>query len=108
MFRNDAHKSEAIRVLLSRAGLERFWQERPTQEAVVAVNGGMCLSLGETVLIQVAFDIWNPVGQRSRVGDVLTRLDLELQQALWGLLEAMTFEKDNGATIDQWIKDWSI
>ena len=62
MFRSDAQKCQAIRLLLGSLGLEYLWTERgPTAKAVEWLNGSP-LSSGENVLLRTAFEFWNQQG----------------------------------------------
>lgn len=102
MFRDQAQRAEACLTLLTLLGLERFWDERPTNEAFEVLDA-KALSSGELVFLRAALDIWNPGSGHADLGDILNHLDATCSQALWSLVLAI----HNGPeTIDAWIEDW--
>ena len=75
MFRSDAQKCQAIRLLLRSLGLEYLWTERgPTAKAVEWLDGSP-LSSGENVLLRTAFEFWNQQGNVMLGRDLLNVLD---------------------------------
>ena len=80
MWKSEEEQCAAIRAFLSKAAhgrLEKFWTDKgPTDKAVFYVDKGSPLSSGETLLLNVAFDVWNGSGHAT-VGDLLTTLDNE-------------------------------
>jgi hypothetical protein len=102
MFRDDAHKAEAIRVLLRKLSLDRFWGDlRPTEEAFGDLAG---LSSGEVTLLRVALDIWAPQNRGAPLGDITQTLDLDIQIAIFWLMLAIN-SGDDGSSIDRWVRN---
>lgn len=105
MFRHDAQKCRAIKVLLGKVGKEHLWgYEGPTAESFTAQTDPTNLSSGEAVLLNVCLDLWNPLNQRATLGDILRRLDGQLVKAVMGLVAASV---DGPDAVDQWIKEHS-
>lgn len=65
MWQSDAQKCQVIRGLLARVHCEHLWTgEGPTQEALDLLRDkGGPMSHGQTVMLQVAFDLWNGGGK---------------------------------------------
>lgn len=101
MFRDQAQRAEACQTLLTQLGLERFWDERPTNEAFEVLDA-KALSSGELVYLQAALDIWNPGSGHAEIGEALRHLDISCSQALWTLLFAISAGPN---TIDAWIEE---
>jgi len=101
MFRDQAQRSKACLTLLTLLGLERFWNERPTNEALEVLDA-KALSSGELVYLQAALDIWNPGSGHAEIGEALRHLDTACAQALWTLLFAISAGPN---AIDAWIEE---
>jgi hypothetical protein len=88
-FRNDREACEAIRGFLAgacRGRLVDFWTaEGPTRTAVEYIEKGSPLSHGESLALQVAFDVWNGHGG-AKVADLLGVLDNDNFRAVFDLL----------------------
>jgi hypothetical protein len=101
MFRDDAHKCEAIRVWLgSLLESAEYWTERgPTQLAIDTLESSP-LSSGQRLAVRMAFDIWNGDG-KATIGECLHTLDTIRLRMLGSLLLAVADEE--GTELDRWI-----
>ena len=71
----DRQPLGVIHVLLHAVGLDHLWQEAPTAEAIALLaQGGGYLSSGQTVMLKIAFDLWNGEGNAD-LPSILTCLD---------------------------------
>lgn len=76
MWEGEAQQCSTIRALLARVQLEHLWTaEGPTEAAsrLLKDNGGP-MSHGETVMLRVAFDLWNGHG-KATLDDLVGVLD---------------------------------
>lgn len=101
MFRSDAQKCQAIRLLLRSLGLEYLWTERgPTAKAVEWLDGSP-LSSGENVLLRTAFEFWNQQGNVMLGRDLLNVLDSRRFEKVLTLALAV---HSGAEAVDQWIE----
>lgn len=108
MFRNDTQRGAVCKTLLGRINQGHLWDSRPTEEAILALEGRRNLSSGELTVLKVAFDIWDPTGCRASIGEVLSNLDRPHQEAIYMLLLAINTQVDpKGLAIDHWISRYA-
>lgn len=76
MWQSEAQQHQVIRGLLARVHIEHLWTaEGPTEEAVGLLRDkGGPMSHGQTVMLQVAFDLWNG-GGKAMLDDLIGVLD---------------------------------
>lgn len=103
MFRSEKQICKACRALLKLVDKQHLWGlHGPTPEAATASSEPFNLSKGEQVLLDVCWDLWNPLNRKASLGDIMSTLDGRLQLAVAGLLWATVEGPD---AVDQWIKD---
>lgn len=105
MWRDDAQRSAAIRILLEGAHLGRWWTDvGPSVELAALVVGGWegvgAYSHGEQVMLRVAMDYWNGQGHAA-LAEVLDVLD----GANLGRVASLALALAAGAsTVDRWLE----
>jgi hypothetical protein len=99
IFKNEAQRSEVVRVMLASLHLDFLWVDgRPTEEACgLMEEGGGYLSSGERALLFAAWDVWN--GEAHLPFDrLLYGLDPQRMLMMGTFLVAFAT-----GTIDQWL-----
>jgi hypothetical protein len=102
MFRDERQRLDVVRIWLGSLGLERFWTiDGPTEAAIKVVRSGSPLSHGQTVMLRIAFDIWNGEGN-ARFADCLYVLDSTRMRLIGTFIVAFAA---GGHAIDRWISE---
>ena len=112
MFVNDKQRSRVCYVLLalcSERFADQFWaepeNEGPTKyglDAVLGIRKGFRsgISHGQALLLQVAFDFWNGLGQ-APIHSVCNDLDISLVTAIGELMTAVANNR-----VDVWLENY--
>lgn len=101
MFRDDQQSAAVARVLMRSVRLSHLWDgDRPTAAAVDLLHRrGGPLSLGQTQMLLVVFDLWNGEGHAD-LGRVLAVLDEQRLRLLASLLSATAMRV---GAVDSWL-----
>jgi hypothetical protein len=90
----ERQKNDAIRAFLATVAhgrLADLWtDDGPSEEAVDYIDNGNPLSHGESILLKVAFDVWNGHG-KATVDDLLSVLDDANLRATLDLISLVRF-----------------
>jgi hypothetical protein len=105
MFRSDAQKSEAIKVLLALAGIDHMWKEPPNLENQVNLANLETLSTSERSLLLAACSVWRPTFEGPGLGRLIQILHPTIQYALWSLLR-LAANNDDGENVNEWMETW--
>ncbi len=103
MFRDDVQAARAIRILLSKLGIEALWSDAgPTARAVLLrYENDASLPLEKRMLLLAAWSLWSPAAGGVPLGDVVRTLDSETCRALCSLIVAYT---SGAEAVDAWIE----
>jgi hypothetical protein len=106
MFRDEHQASRAIRLLLSRCGVDAAWTVggRGGDAIELRYEDDVALSPAKRILVLAAWSLWSPIAGGVRVADVVRTLDRRSCAALCSLMVAYTEGAD---AIDAWIGDES-
>jgi hypothetical protein len=113
-FKNERQRAAVCRAVLHWRGIERYWKggasisPGPTEEGCRELRAvkerTSSLSHGEGILLAVAFDVWNGVGQCT-LWNMSVWLSEDQLHAVGELLIAMS-ARDKGEKIGAWIAVW--
>ena len=103
MFRNDAQRSAAARVLLRSVRQEHLWDERPTPLALrLFERDGGYLSSGERMMLFIAWEVWDAGASdgKAGVGQCMAKLDYPQLRLLGSFFTAFS---GGAIAIDRWL-----
>lgn len=110
--RDNRQRDEVCRTILAWRGLEDLWHdgasyfEGPRDEAVeefrLIQEGIRRHGFGKSILIRVAFDVWNGSGG-SKIQDIMQHLEAHLVQAIGALIVAASQDPE---AVDFWLSEW--
>ncbi len=98
MFLTEEQRNQAILLLLGPVRLKHYWTAKgPTRKACDAIENGAPLSTGETIMLRVAFDLYNGHGGAT-FDNVAHRLDTVNTVAVGTLMAALAQSR-----VHEWI-----
>jgi hypothetical protein len=103
MFRDEVQAARAIRLLLSRFGIEEAWTDAgPTASTLqLRYEDDIPLPPQQRAMLLAAWSLWSPVAGGIPLGDVVRSLDREGTVALCSLMVAYVGGAD---AVDAWIE----